>query len=88
MGEALGKASPPTKNPIYSAFEEYEEVPKLVPLDFMEDDITWVAGVPWLASTATLVPWSAPEARVQPRTAMITAICRFRARVQRTTSMA
>ena len=26
-----------------AAFEEYEDVPKTVPLDFMEDDVTWVA---------------------------------------------
>ena len=25
------------------AFEEYEEVPETVPLDFSEDDVTWVA---------------------------------------------
>ena len=25
------------------ALEEYKEVPERVPLDFMEDDITWVA---------------------------------------------
>ena len=24
-------------------FEEYEKVPKIVPLDFMKGDITWVA---------------------------------------------
>ena len=28
---------------VTSAFEEYKEVPKMVPLDFTEDDVTWVA---------------------------------------------
>ena len=26
-----------------TASEEYKEVPKTVPLDFLEDDVTWVA---------------------------------------------
>ena len=30
-------------NPRCKAFEEYEEVPETVPLDFTEDDVTWVA---------------------------------------------
>ena len=34
---------PPMENPACAAFEEYEEVPKTVPLDFTEDDVTWVA---------------------------------------------
>ena len=34
---------PLVENPTCAAFEEYEEVPKTVPLDFTEDDITWVA---------------------------------------------
>ena len=33
---------PPMENPTCAAFEEYEEVPETVPLDFTEDDITWV----------------------------------------------
>ena len=33
---------PPVENPTCAAFEEYEEVPETVPLDFMEDDLTWV----------------------------------------------
>ena len=33
---------PPVENPTCAAFEEYEEVPETVPLDFTEDDITWV----------------------------------------------
>ena len=31
------------ENPTCAAFEEYEEVPETVPLNFTEDDITWVA---------------------------------------------
>ena len=34
---------PPMENPTCAAFEEYEDVPKTVPLDFTEDDVTWVA---------------------------------------------
>ena len=34
---------PPMENPTCAAFEEYEEVPKTVPLDFTEDNIMWVA---------------------------------------------
>ena len=34
---------PPVENTACAAFKEYEEVPKTVPLDFMEDDVTWVA---------------------------------------------
>ena len=34
---------PPVENTTCAAFEEYEEVSETVPLDFMEDDITWVA---------------------------------------------
>ena len=34
---------PSAKNPVCTAFEEYGEVPETVPLDFMEDDVTWVA---------------------------------------------
>ena len=32
----------PVKNPACSAFEEYEDVPETVPLDFMEYEVTWV----------------------------------------------
>ena len=35
--------SPPVENPTCADFEKYKEVPKTVPLDFTEDDITWVA---------------------------------------------
>ena len=30
------------ENPTCEAFEEYEDVPKTVPLDFTEDNVTWV----------------------------------------------
>ena len=34
---------PLVENPTFSAFEEYEGVPKIVSLEFTEDDVTWVA---------------------------------------------
>ena len=34
---------PPVENSVCAAFEEYEDVPKTVLLDFTEDDVTWVA---------------------------------------------
>ena len=34
---------PPVENPECAAFEEYGEVPKMVLIDFTEDDVTWVA---------------------------------------------
>ena len=34
---------PPMENPTCTAFEVYEDVPKTAPLDFTEDDVTWVA---------------------------------------------
>ena len=33
---------PPVENPMCVAFEKYGEVPETVPLNFTEDDITWV----------------------------------------------
>ena len=33
---------PLAKKPACAAFEEYGEVPKTIPLDFTEDDVTWV----------------------------------------------
>ena len=33
----------PVENLTYAAFGEYEEVPETVPLDFSEEDVTWVA---------------------------------------------
>ena len=34
---------PPVENPACAAFKEYGEVPETVPLNFTEDDVTWVA---------------------------------------------
>ena len=34
---------PPLESPTCAAFEEYEDVPETVPLDFTENDVTWVA---------------------------------------------
>ena len=34
---------PPVENPTFAAFEEYEDVPETVTLDFTEDDVMWVA---------------------------------------------
>ena len=34
---------PPVENPVCAPFEEYEDVPETVPLDFTEEDVTWVA---------------------------------------------
>ena len=34
---------PPVENPGCAAFEGYGDVPETVPLDFTEDDVTWVA---------------------------------------------
>ena len=34
---------PPVENPMCAAFEEYEDVPNTVLLDFTEYDVTWVA---------------------------------------------
>ena len=34
---------PPVENPACTAFEKYWGVPGTIPLEFMEDDITWVA---------------------------------------------
>ena len=33
----------PVENPTCAAFEEYEDVPETVPLNFTEGDVTWVA---------------------------------------------
>ena len=33
----------PVGKPICVAFKKYEDVPEMVPLDFTEDDVTWVA---------------------------------------------
>ena len=34
---------PPVENPTCAAFEEYEEVPETVPLESLEENVTWVA---------------------------------------------
>ena len=34
---------PPVENPTCTAFEEYKDIPKTVPLDFTEDDVTLLA---------------------------------------------
>ena len=34
---------PPVENHTFASFKEYEDVPKTIPLDFMEDDVMWVA---------------------------------------------
>ena len=34
---------PPVENPACASFEKYGDVPKKVPLEFTEDDVTWVA---------------------------------------------
>ena len=33
---------PPMENSACAAFKEYAEVPETVPIDFTEDDVTWV----------------------------------------------
>ena len=33
----------PMENPICASFQDYKEVPETGPLDFLEDDVTWVA---------------------------------------------
>ena len=43
LGEAPRHACPPVENPMCAAFEVYEAIPKTIPLDFTEDDVTWVA---------------------------------------------
>ena len=34
---------PPMEKPKCTDFDKYGEVPKTVPLNYMEDDVTWVA---------------------------------------------
>ena len=50
---------PPVENSTCAAFEEYEEVPETVPLDFLEEYFTWVASKLSIASTP-IAP-AAPE---------------------------
>ena len=39
----LDRRFPPMENPMCTAFEGHEDAPKTVPLDFAEDDVTWVS---------------------------------------------
>ena len=34
---------PPMENPTYAAFKEYKKVLETIPLDFLEENVTWVA---------------------------------------------
>ena len=52
---------PPVENPMCEAFEVYEDVPKTVPFDFTEDDVTWVA--PKLSGAAGALGAEAMELR-------------------------
>ena len=52
---------PPVENTACTSFEEYEDVPETVPLDFTEDDITWVASK--LYRTASALGAEAMELR-------------------------
>ena len=51
----------PVENSTCPAFEEYGDVPKTVPLDFTEDDVTWVASK--LSGTAGALGAEAMELR-------------------------
>ena len=51
----------PVENPTCAAFEKYEDVPETVPLDFTEDDVTWVASK--LSSAACVLGAEAMELR-------------------------
>ena len=52
---------PPVEKPTCAAFEVYEDIPETVPLDFTEDDITWVASK--LSGTAGALGAEAMELR-------------------------
>ena len=52
---------PPVENPTCAAFEEYGKVLEMVPLEFTEDDIMWVASK--LSSTAGVLGAEAIELR-------------------------
>ena len=52
---------PPVENPTCAAFEVYEDVPERVPLDFTEDNATWVASK--LSGTAGALGAEAMELR-------------------------
>ena len=53
---------PPMENPMCAAFEEYKDIPKTVPLDFTEDDVTWVASK--LSGTAGALGAEAIELKI------------------------
>ena len=42
LGESPIHVIPPVENAVCAAFKEYEDLPKMVPLDFTEDDGTWI----------------------------------------------
>ena len=42
LGEAPRHACPPVENPVCTAFEEYGDVPEMLPPDFTKDDVTVV----------------------------------------------
>ena len=52
---------PPVENPAFPDFEIYGEVPETAPLDFTEDDVTWVASK--LSGTAGALGAEAIELR-------------------------
>ena len=52
---------PPVENPTCAAFEEYGDLPKTIPLDFTEDDFTWVASK--ISGTAGALGAEATELR-------------------------
>ena len=43
LGEGPRYTSPPCENTICAAFEEYNDVPEVVPIDFMKNEVTWAA---------------------------------------------
>ena len=57
----LDMCVPPVENPTCAAFEVYEGVPKTLPHDFTEDDVTWVASK--LSSAAGALGAEAMELR-------------------------
>ena len=52
---------PPVENPPCAVFENYDEVPETLPLDFMEDDVIW--GASKLSSKAGALRAEAIELR-------------------------
>ena len=52
---------PPVESPACTPFKEYGEVPEMVPLDFTEDDVIWVASK--LSGTAGTLGAEAIELR-------------------------